>query len=82
MACAVPVIASPVGANVDVVNKQSGVLAANAQEWLEAFRLLRDNPAMRLNMGEAGRERVVQHYSLHQNLPKLAGVIHQVIGDA
>ena len=82
MACAVPVIASPVGANVDVVNKQSGVLAANAQEWLEAFRLLRDNPGMRVNMGEAGRERVVQHYSLQQNLPKLAGVIHQVLGKA
>jgi glycosyltransferase involved in cell wall biosynthesis len=82
MACAVPVIASPVGANVDVVNKESGVLASSAQEWLEAFRLLRDKPAMRINMGEAGRARVVQHYSLHQNLPKLAGVIHQVLGDA
>ena len=82
MACALPVIASPVGANVDVVNKQSGVLAANAQEWLEAFRLLRDNPGMRVNMGEAGRERVAQHYSLQQNLPKLAGVIHQVLGKA
>ena len=82
MACAVPVIASPVGANVDVVNKESGMLAANAKEWLDAFRLLRDKPAMRMNMGEAGRDRVVQHYSLHQNLPKLAGVIHQVLGDA
>jgi glycosyltransferase involved in cell wall biosynthesis len=82
MACAVPVIASPVGANVDVVNKESGVLATNAQEWLEAFRLLRDKPAIRMNMGEAGRARVVQHYSLQQNLPKLAGVIHQVLGDA
>jgi glycosyltransferase involved in cell wall biosynthesis len=82
MACAVPVIASPVGANVNVVNKQSGVLAANAQEWLEAFRLLRDNTTMRINMGEAGRDRVVRHYSLQQNLPNLAGVIHQVLGDA
>jgi glycosyltransferase involved in cell wall biosynthesis len=79
MACAVPVIASSVGANVDVVNKESGVLASNAQEWLEAFRLFRDKPAMRLNMGESGRDRVVQHYSLQHNLPKLAGVIHQLI---
>jgi glycosyltransferase involved in cell wall biosynthesis len=81
MACAVPVIASPVGANVSVVNKESGLLASNAQEWLESFRLLRDKPAMRLNMGEAGRVRVVHHYSLEQNLPKLAGVIHQVLGN-
>ena len=82
MACAVPVIASPVGANVDVVNKESGLLASNAKEWLEAFRLLRDKPFMRKNMGEAGRVRVVQHYSLQHNLPKLAGVIHQVLGKA
>ena len=82
MACAVPVIASPVGANVDLVNNESGLLASNTQEWLEAFRLLRDKPAMRMNMGEAGRDRVVQHYSLQQNLPNLAGVIHQVLGKA
>jgi glycosyltransferase involved in cell wall biosynthesis len=82
MACAVPVIASPVGANVNVVNNESGVLASNTQEWLEAFRLLRDNSTMRISMGEAGRDRVVQHYSLQQNLPKLAGVIHQVLGKA
>ena len=82
MACAVPVIASPVGANVDVVNNESGLLASNAKEWLEAFRLIRDKPSMRDNMGEAGRARVVQHYSLQQNLPKLAGVIHQVLGKA
>jgi glycosyltransferase involved in cell wall biosynthesis len=82
MACAVPVIASPVGANIDVVNKKCGILASNAREWLEAFRLLRDKPAMRLNMGESGRDRVVHHYSLQHNLPKLAGVIHQVLGKA
>ena len=82
MACAVPVIASPVGANVNVVNNDSGVLASNAQEWYEAFRLLRDNFTMRMNMGEAGRDRVVHHYSLQQYLPKLAGVIHQVLGKA
>jgi glycosyltransferase involved in cell wall biosynthesis len=82
MACAVPVIASPVGGNVDVVNKESGLLASNAKEWLEAFRLLRDKPFMRKNMGEAGRVRVVQHYSLQHNLPKLACVIHQVLGKA
>ena len=82
MACAVPVIASPVGANVDLVNNESGFLASNAHEWLEAFRLLRDKPSMRVNMGEAGRNRVVNRYSLKRNLPKFAGVIHQVLGKA
>ncbi len=80
MACAVPVIASPVGANIDVVNKEVGMLASSIHEWLEAFRSLRDNPSMRINMGNAGRERVNKHYSLHHNLPMLADVIRSAAG--
>ncbi len=75
MACAVPVIASPVGANVDVVTAECGVLASTSQEWVDALRLLRDQPVTRARMGEAGRTRVAHHYSLHKNLPVLASVI-------
>ena len=75
MACAVPVIASPVGANVDVVTSECGVLASTSQEWVDALRLLRDQPVTRKRMGEAGRARVLEHYSLHKNLPVLAEVI-------
>jgi len=79
MACAVPVIASRVGANVDVVDAKCGFLASNAHEWLEALRLLRDRQDRCEQMGEAGRERIVQHYSLERNLPVLAEVIHKVV---
>lgn len=79
MACAVPVIASRVGANVDVVDAECGFLASNAHEWLEALRLLRDRQDQCEQMGEAGRERIVQHYSLERNLPVLAKVIHKVV---
>lgn len=80
MACAVPVVASPVGANVDVVNDECGFLAASHQDWVDAFRTLRDQPGKRTDMGQAGRERVMQHYSLHRNLPVLASVIRKVAG--
>jgi len=82
MACAVPVIASPVGANKDVVSDECGLLAATSKEWADALRTLRDQPKRRVEMGVAGRERVVQSYSLHNNLPLLASVIHQVAGSA
>lgn len=82
MACALPVIASPVGANIDVVNAECGLLASTPQEWLDALRTLRDQPTTCVKLGEAGRMRVVQHYSLHQNLPVLADVIHKVAGKA
>ena len=78
MACSVPVIASAVGANVDVVNAECGLLATTQQDWIDAFRLLRNQPETRAKMGEAGRARVVQHYSLNQNLPILADVITNI----
>lgn len=80
MACAVPVVASPVGANVDLVTSESGLLASTPEEWVEAFRVLRDQPRKRAEMGLAGRERVEQHYSLRVNLPVLAGVLQQAAG--
>jgi glycosyltransferase involved in cell wall biosynthesis len=79
MACALPVIASPVGANIDVVSAECGLFASTSQEWTDAFRLLRNEPTTRRKMGEFGRTRVVQHYSLHQNLPILASVIQNAV---
>jgi glycosyltransferase involved in cell wall biosynthesis len=78
MACAVPVIASPVGANFDVVNADCGLLASTPQEWKDALRMLRDQLQSRLAMGEAARDHAVKHFSLHQNLPVLAGVIMNI----
>lgn len=80
MACGVPVVASPVGANVDVVGTECGLVAATDIQWLEAFRTLRDNPGRAAEMGAAGRERVERNYSLHRNLPVLAEVIRATTG--
>ena len=81
MACGVPVIASPVGANVDVVTADCGLLASTRLEWLEALRRLRDDSKTRNEMGKAGRSRVVTHYSLQHNLPIIANLIHNMVGD-
>lgn len=75
MACGIPVVASPVGANVEVVGTECGLLAATEIQWLEAFHLLRDQPRRAAEMGGAGRERVERDYSLRRNLPVLAEVI-------
>lgn len=78
MACAVPVVASPVGANLDVVNSHCGLMASTPNEWADALRTLRDRPVIRDEMGLAGRMRVTQEYSLQQNLPILTRIISQV----
>jgi glycosyltransferase involved in cell wall biosynthesis len=79
MACGVPVIASPVGANVDLVNAECGLLASTSLEWFNALRQLRDQPEKRNLIGKAGRLRVVENYSLQKNLPILADVIHKMV---
>jgi glycosyltransferase involved in cell wall biosynthesis len=79
MACAVPVIASPVGANVDVVGEACGLLATSAADWIEGLRRLRDESALRQSLGAAGRARVEQMYSLHSALPVMAATIREVV---
>ena len=78
MACGVPVIASPVGANLDVVNDSCGLLASNSDAWLLGLRRLRDNRALRRDMGVAGRQRIEQFYSLRTALPVMTKAIKTV----
>lgn len=80
MACGVPVIGSAVGANKSVVTSDCGYLATAADDWLNAFRELRDNSIRRKQAGEAGRQRVTEHYCLQVTLPRMAAAITRVAG--
>ena len=77
MACGIPVVASPVGANVDAVPPGCGLLAHSSQQWVAAFRQLAADPARRLLLGAAARHWVEQHYSLRSALPMFARVIQR-----
>ena len=80
MACGLPVVASPVGANVEVVDAACGFLAENAEAWRDNFRRLRDDVSLRLSMGAAGRKKVENQYSLDRRLPTMVNTIKQVVG--
>jgi glycosyltransferase involved in cell wall biosynthesis len=80
MACSVPVIASAVGANFDLVHSDCGFLTKTPQDWIDAFKQLREHPDKRTSMGDAGRSRVVHYYSLNKNSPVLVDVISNVAG--
>ena len=82
MACGIPVVASPVGANVDAVPPSCGLLADSAEQWLAAFRQLAADPSLRLRLGAAARHWVEQHYSLRSALPLLTGVIQRAVAAA
>ena len=70
MACAAPVVASPVGVNATIVEHgRHGFLATTLDEWVAALRKLIADPALRAALGAAGRERIVAHYSLRSQAP-------------
>jgi glycosyltransferase involved in cell wall biosynthesis len=77
MAAGKPVIASPVGANRQVVRHGvNGFLAETTEEWTEALRKLAD-PALRQRMGAAARKTVEEQYSSAVVTPRLAEILHK-----
>ncbi len=76
MACGVPVVASPVGVNVDIVTEGThGFLARDDAEWRKALATLLSDGALRARMGAAGRARVEAHYALQVYGPKVAALL-------
>jgi glycosyltransferase involved in cell wall biosynthesis len=64
MAAGVPVVASPVGMNRTVVHHGvNGFLADTPDEWRSALLTLRADPALRRQMGRAGRRLVEAEFS-------------------
>lgn len=83
MACGLPVVASPVGANLDIVQQGvHGFLASTDQEWATALETLIQNSDLRTQMGLAGRRRVEQHYALQVTAPKFAHLLESVVAKA
>lgn len=71
-ACGLPVVASPVGANREIVLfERTGLFATSEAEWSMALLRLIDDPNLRSNLGGAGRRRIEEHYSLHVHAPRL-----------
>jgi glycosyltransferase involved in cell wall biosynthesis len=75
MAAGRPVIASPVGANRQVVRHGiNGFLAETTAEWTEALSRLAD-PVLRQRMGLAARKTVEEQYSTAIATPRLAAIL-------
>lgn len=81
MACGLPVIASPVGVNVRIVEHGvNGFLARTDAEWREALITLLRDPDLRRRMGQAGRRKVEAEYSLQVWGPRLAALLRKAAG--
>jgi hypothetical protein len=75
MACGIPVVASPVGVNGDLLATGAcGIAASTLNEWCEALRHLHDQPAEARRMGEEGRRLAVAEYDVVRIAARLASL--------
>lgn len=80
MASGLPVVASPVGVNTDIVEHGSnGFLASVPREWAGAVTALAEDAELRRKMGVEGRRKIEQAYSLAVHGPRLAGMLREVM---
>ena len=79
MAAGLPIIASPVGVNSQIVTPGvNGYLAHSTDEWFGALRTLKNDAELRFKMGQAGRHRAEQKYNLQITAPKLLDLLSSV----
>jgi glycosyltransferase involved in cell wall biosynthesis len=80
MACGIPVVASPVGVNRDIVaHGTSGFQATSLSEWRASMIELIEDADLRARMGSAGRKRAEEEYSLTVQAPRLISLLKSVV---
>jgi glycosyltransferase involved in cell wall biosynthesis len=76
MAAGIPVIASRVGVNPDIVaDGETGYCVDTTEEWVIALRRLIGDESLRGRLGEAGRARAVERFSVVVVAPRFAAAL-------
>lgn len=80
MACAKPVVASPVGVNKEVISPGvNGLLASTPEQWETFLTQLLGDAEMRLQMGNQGRSIVLERFSVRTQAPRLISAIENSV---
>ena len=82
MACELPVVATPCPGPKEVID--NGITGIVLKDWNEnelADELIKlvENPALRMQYGKAGREKVLREYDWRKNVETLINVYKQVV---
>lgn len=71
MALEIPTIMSPVGINAEILTDGvNGFLASSIDEWVEKLSLLIEDERLRVKIGQAGKQAVIDSYSVDANKKK------------
>jgi glycosyltransferase involved in cell wall biosynthesis len=79
MAAGLPVVANPVGVQAELVrHEETGFLARTPEEWSSAIARLRADPALRRRLGQAGRRRVEEEFSVASGAVAWVELLHRL----
>ena len=79
MACAKPMVASPVSTNKEIViHGENGYLANTLEEWESYLLALIRDADKRQRFGEAGRKNMLETYSLQVTAPMMCHILKAV----
>ncbi len=79
MAAGLPVVSSRAGVNAEVVRPgDNGFLADSPEDWARAIEDLAGAPALRENLGRAGRELVLSRYATGPVFETLKGALERL----
>lgn len=80
MGVGLPVVASPVGMNPEVVEDGvTGYLARSSADWERYLERLLDGPTLRESLGRAGRARIRKRYASAVLAPRLAKALKALV---
>lgn len=83
MACRLPVVASPIGVNTEIVEEGvNGFLAADTTDWVTALERLLTQPDLAAKLGQAGRQKVENEYCLQITAPKLEQFFTKIVAES
>lgn len=79
MGMKIPVVASPLGINREIIDEgTNGLTASREEEWIAKLSRLIENPDLRKRLGREGFNTVKKSYSVEVNAPKVKSVIEKV----
>ncbi len=80
MAMEIPAVVSPIGVNQQIIQyRENGLFAASPNEWYTALSELIVNKSLRLEMGKAGRQTVIDRYSVEAHKTNYLTYFNEVL---
>lgn len=78
--CGIPCVATAFGSNLENFEQGvTGFLADTTEEWVKYILLLIDDEKLRERIGKAGRQNVMNNFSVEANKPKYLHILDSVV---